>query len=103
IDVDDLVRRLRNARGRTINLDDIDDLDDLPELRELLTSITASATLDHAAIVAEAAANAPEQPPADWFTPRVLDGPTPITGTARRGPCRTSVSATKTSTHHGRV
>ena len=83
IDVDDLVRRLRNARGRTINLDDIDDLDDLPELRELLTSITASATLDHAAIVAEAAANAPEQPPADWFTPRALDGPTPITVTAR--------------------
>lgn len=83
IDVDDLVRRLRNTRGRTINLDDIDDLDDLPELRELLTSITASATLDHAAIVAEAAANAPEQPPADWFTPRALDGPTPITVTAR--------------------
>lgn len=81
IDVDDLVRRLRNTRGRTINLDDIDDLDDLPELRELLTSITASATLDHAAIVAEAAANAPEQPPADWFTPRALDGPTPITVT----------------------
>lgn len=83
IDVDDLVRRLRNTRGHTINLDDIDDLDDLPELRELLTSITASATLDHAAIVAEAAANAPEQPPADWFTPRALDGPTPITVTAR--------------------
>lgn len=83
IDVDGLVRRLRNTRGRTINLDDIDDLDDLPELRELLTSITASATLDHAAIVAEAAANAPEQPPADWFTPRALDGPTPITVTAR--------------------
>ncbi|AFM10411.1 hypothetical protein PIS_022 [Saccharomonospora phage PIS 136] len=83
IDVDDLVRRLRNTRGRTINLDDIDDLDDLPELRELLTSITASAALDHAAIVAEAAQNAPEQPPADWFTPRALDGPTPITVTAR--------------------
>ena len=83
IDVDDLARRLRNTRGRTINLDDIDDLDDLPELRELLTSITASATLDHAAIVAEAAANAPEQPPADWFTPRALDGPTPITVTPR--------------------
>ncbi len=80
IDVDDLVRRLRNTRGRTVT---VDDLDDLPkELRDLLTNINASAALDNAAIVAEAAQNAPEQPPTDWFQPRTLDGPTPITVTA---------------------
>ena len=77
IDVDDLAKRLRNPRTRTVALDELPQ-----ELRDLFTAITASATLDHASVVADAAANAPAEPPSDWFTPRKLDGPTPITVTA---------------------
>lgn len=81
IDVDDLARRLRNAQGRTLT---VTDLDGLPEdLQGLLTNLTASAALDHAAIVADAVANAPENPPLRWFEPRNLEGLTPITVTAR--------------------
>ena len=78
IDVDDLIRRLKNPRTRKPTVDDLPG-----ELRDLFTALTASVTLDHASIVADAVTNAPETPPLEWFGPRRLDGPTPITVTAR--------------------